>query len=107
MKRQIQSGSGYSFINAISNFATHSEPIRKRRNYKESLFARTGKENPMIDRLTSGVGSSSVKSYDKENPNYEPYSCYDKEYGYFDEEQSLCADLEKVIQTAQKTFLKA
>lgn len=41
---------GYRFINAVSDFATHSEPLRKRANYKESLFARTVEGNVMIDK---------------------------------------------------------
>lgn len=41
---------GYRFINAVSDFATHSEPLRKRTNYKESLFARTVEGNVMIDK---------------------------------------------------------
>ena len=40
----------YRFVNAVSDFATHSEPLRKRSNYKESLFARTVEGNAMIDR---------------------------------------------------------
>ena len=41
---------GYRFVNAVSDFATHSEPLRKRANYKESLFARTVEGNALIDR---------------------------------------------------------
>lgn len=41
---------GYRFVNAVSDFATHSEPLRKRENYKESLFAKTVEGNAMIDR---------------------------------------------------------
>lgn len=40
----------YRFINAVSDFATHAEPIRRTRNYKENLFSRTIDGNPMIDR---------------------------------------------------------
>ncbi len=40
----------YRFVNAVSDFATHSEPLRKRANYRESLFARTVEGNPLIDR---------------------------------------------------------
>lgn len=40
----------YRFVNAVSDFATHAEPLRKRANYKESLFARTMDGNAMIDR---------------------------------------------------------
>lgn len=40
----------YRFINAVSDFATHAEPLRKTANYKESLFARTVDGNPLIDR---------------------------------------------------------
>ena len=29
---------GYRFINAVSDFATHAEPVRKTKNYKENLF---------------------------------------------------------------------
>ena len=40
----------YRFINAVSDFATHAEPLRKTANYKESLFARTVDGNQLIDR---------------------------------------------------------
>lgn len=41
---------GYRFVNAVSDFATHSTPRRKKANYKENIFARTADGNPMIDR---------------------------------------------------------
>ena len=40
----------YRFINAVSDFATHSEPLRKTKNYRENLFLNTAEGNPMIDR---------------------------------------------------------
>lgn len=40
----------YRFINAVSDFATHSRPLRKTSNYKENLFARTVEGNPLIDK---------------------------------------------------------
>lgn len=40
----------YRWINAVSDFATHSQPLRKTANYKENLFARTVEGNPMIDK---------------------------------------------------------
>ena len=41
---------GYRFVNAVSDFATHSTPRRKTANYKENIFARTADGNPLIDR---------------------------------------------------------
>jgi len=41
---------GYRFINAVSDFATHSRPLRETTNYKENLFARTVDGNVMIDK---------------------------------------------------------
>ena len=41
---------GYRFINAVSDFATHADPIRRTKNYDENLFLRTVEGNPMIDR---------------------------------------------------------
>ena len=41
---------GYRFINAISDFATHADPIRKTKNYNENLFLKTIEGNPMIDK---------------------------------------------------------
>ena len=41
---------GYRFVNAVSDFATHAEPIRKTKNYNENLFLRTVEGNPMIDK---------------------------------------------------------
>ena len=40
----------YRFVNAVSDFATHSEPLRRTANYNENLFARTVDGNPLIDR---------------------------------------------------------
>lgn len=40
----------YRFINAVSDFATHSNPLRRTANYQENLFMRTYEGNPMIDR---------------------------------------------------------
>lgn len=40
----------YRFINAVSDFATHSEPLRRTANYNENLFGRTIDGNPLIDR---------------------------------------------------------
>lgn len=39
----------YRFINAVSDFATHAQPLRKTANYKENIFARTIEGNPLID----------------------------------------------------------
>ena len=41
---------GYRFVNAVSDFATHADPIRKTKNYSENLFLRTVEGNPMIDK---------------------------------------------------------
>lgn len=40
----------YRFINAVSDFATHSKPLRKTANYKENLFLKTVDGNPLIDK---------------------------------------------------------
>ena len=40
----------YRFVNAVSDFATHAEPLRRTANYKENLFSRTVEGNPMIDK---------------------------------------------------------
>lgn len=40
----------YRFINAVSDFATHAEPLRRTVNYKENLFAKTMEGNPVIDK---------------------------------------------------------
>ncbi len=44
---------GYHFVNAVSDFATHSKPLRERSTYRENLFSRTIEGNPMIDRAYS------------------------------------------------------
>lgn len=41
---------GYRFVNAVSDFATHAEPVRKTKNYRENLFLKTAEGNPLIDR---------------------------------------------------------
>ena len=40
----------YRFINAVSDFATHANPLRRTANYKENLFLRTVDGNPLIDK---------------------------------------------------------
>lgn len=41
----------YRFINAVSDFATHANPLRKTKNYFENLFIKTVIDgNPLIDR---------------------------------------------------------
>lgn len=40
----------YRFVNAVSDFATHAEPLRRTANYKENLFSRTIEGNPLIDK---------------------------------------------------------
>jgi hypothetical protein len=49
---------GYRFVNAVSDFATHAEPIRKTKNYKENLFLKTVEGNPMIDKAYQMVLSA-------------------------------------------------
>lgn len=41
---------GYRFVNAVADFATHAEPIRKTKNYRENLFLKTVEGNPLTDR---------------------------------------------------------
>lgn len=41
---------GYRFINAVSDFATHSKPLRETKNYQENLFIKTMDGNPIIDK---------------------------------------------------------
>ena len=48
----------YRFINAVSDFATHAEPLRKTANYKENLFTRTVEGNPLIDRAYQLVSAA-------------------------------------------------
>lgn len=43
----------YRFINAVSDFATHSEPLRETETFKENLFGKTVDGNAMIDRAYS------------------------------------------------------
>lgn len=40
----------FRFINAVSDFATHGEPLRGTANYKENMFSRTIEGNPLIDK---------------------------------------------------------
>lgn len=40
----------YRFINAVSDFATHSQPLRRTANYQENIFLKTIEGNPIIDR---------------------------------------------------------
>lgn len=49
---------GYRFVNAVSDFATHADPIRGTKNYNENLFLRTVEGNPMIDKAYKMVLSA-------------------------------------------------
>ncbi len=40
----------YRFVNAVSDFATHADPLRRTANYSENLFGRTIDGNPLIDK---------------------------------------------------------
>lgn len=40
----------YRFVNAVSDFATHMEPLRMTANYKENLFMKTMDGNPITDK---------------------------------------------------------
>ena len=40
----------YRFINAVSDFATHSKPLRETKNYQENLFCKTMEGNPLVDK---------------------------------------------------------
>ena len=41
---------GYRFINAVSDFATHAAPIRRTKNYQETLFNKIMGRNPLTDK---------------------------------------------------------
>lgn len=47
----------WRFVNAVSDFATHINPLRKTKNYKENLFSKTIDGNPLIDRAYALVES--------------------------------------------------
>ena len=40
----------YRFVNAVSDFATHSKPLRETNSYRENLFSRTIEGNAFIDK---------------------------------------------------------
>lgn len=46
---------GWRFINAVSDFATHAEPLRKTAKYNENLFAKTMDGHPLIDKAVMMV----------------------------------------------------
>jgi phage/plasmid-like protein (TIGR03299 family) len=46
---------GYRFICAVSDFATHSKPLRETASFKENLFMKTMEGHPMIDKAFSMV----------------------------------------------------
>lgn len=50
--------SGWRFINAVSDFATHAKPLRQTANYKENMFAKTIDGNPFIDKAYEIIGNS-------------------------------------------------
>lgn len=44
------SHNGYRFVNAVSDFATHSKPLRESSNYKENLFMKVMDGSAMLDK---------------------------------------------------------
>ncbi len=40
----------YRFVNAVSDFATHSKPLRETATFRENQFMRTMEGNPLIDK---------------------------------------------------------
>ncbi|TCL58890.1 phage/plasmid-like protein (TIGR03299 family) [Kineothrix alysoides] len=40
----------YRFLCAVSDFATHAEPLRATANYRENMFAKTIEGNPLVDK---------------------------------------------------------
>ena len=42
--------SAYRVINAVSDFATHVNPLRRSSSYQENLFAKTMEGNPLVDK---------------------------------------------------------
>ena len=72
---------GWRFVNAVSDFATHADPIRKTRNYNENLFLRTAEGNPMIDKAYNrslhghGVVRPSVVRRDAVDAGDDGYPC--------------------------------
>ncbi len=48
----------YRFINAVSDFATHAEPLRETVNYRENLFSRVIEGNALIDRAYQMIKSA-------------------------------------------------
>ncbi len=48
----------YRFINAVSDFATHAQPLRKTANYRETLFSKTVEGNPLIDKAYQIAGAA-------------------------------------------------
>ena len=55
---QSVGNNAYRFINAVSDFATHSNPLRRTANYNENLFARTIDGNPLIDKAYQLIKSA-------------------------------------------------
>lgn len=47
----------WRFVNAVSDFATHTKPLRKTENYKENLFSKTLDGNPLTDKAYDMVES--------------------------------------------------
>jgi len=41
---------GWRFVNAVSDFATHAEPLRRTKNYNDNLFIKTVEGHQMIDK---------------------------------------------------------
>lgn len=47
--------SGWRYINAVSDFVTHTEPLRRTEKYQENLFLKTMDGHAMIDRAAQMI----------------------------------------------------
>lgn len=48
----------YRFVNAVSDFVTHTRPLGEPKNYRENLFAKTVDRNAMIDKAYQLVSNA-------------------------------------------------
>lgn len=55
---KVLSKNGYRLVNAISDHATHSTPIRQTAAYNENLFMKTMDGHPLIDKAYTLIKTS-------------------------------------------------
>lgn len=93
----------YRFINAVSDFATHADPLRRTKNYKENMFAKTVDGNRQVPAVIDASATKREISSFLTKVNDEVLIIDATNEGSYYEKQKS----EKTIRTIRKIFIES